>query len=322
MSRIESGKIDIRNAQFNIRDVVLDCYNLLISQTEERGLLFEHFIAPDVVLDVVGDVDRIRQVIINLLTNSCKFTESGGKLTLAVNSAPYPDLAENHAGKLFVAFSVEDTGIGMSEEFLSKIFNPFEQEEQYLQRKYKGTGLGLSICHRLAVLMGGNIKVVSELSVGSKFTFTLPLERGVSPEKAENGAAKEEAPVDFSNVLLLLVDDIEMNRLIMAESLADTKIEIVEASDGDEAVQIFADSKEGEFDIIFMDVQMPRMDGYQATEAIRALPRRDAATIPIVAMTANAMREDVEQALTHGMTRHLAKPIDIDDCVRAISELT
>ncbi|GHV45615.1 hypothetical protein FACS1894204_05200 [Synergistales bacterium] len=316
MSRIESGKIDIRYAQFNIRDVVLDCYNLLKPQTEERGLLFEHSIAPDVVLDVIGDADRIRQVIINLLTNSSKFTEAGGKLILTVSSVSTPD-AEGPSDNLFIAFSVEDTGVGMSEEFLRKIFNPFEQEEQYLQRKYKGTGLGLSICHRLVELMGGTIEVTSKLSVGSKFTFTLPLMRGAAPE-TENGMAKEVVEADFSNIRLLLVDDIELNRMIMTESLADTKIQIVEASDGDEAVQVFAKSKEGEFNIIFMDVQMPKMDGYQATEAIRALARSDAKTVPIIAMTANAMQEDVEQALAHGMTRHIAKPIDIDECISAI----
>ncbi|GHV33087.1 hypothetical protein FACS1894187_00450 [Synergistales bacterium] len=319
MSRIESGKIEIRYSEFNIRDVVLDCYNLLVPQTEERELLFEYSIAPDVVLDVIGDADRIRQVIINLLTNSSKFTEAGGKLTLTVRSVPNPDLADGPSENLFIAFSVKDTGIGMSEEFLRKIFNPFEQEEQYLQRKYKGTGLGLSICHRLVGLMGGTIKVESELFVGSKFTFTLPLMRGV-PSDTKDGGAIDAVPVDFSLLRLLLVDDIELNRLIMVESLADTRIKITEAGDGDEAVQIFANSQEGEFDIIFMDVQMPKMDGYQATEAIRALPRSDAKTIPIIAMTANAMQEDVEQALASGMTRHLSKPIDFDECVRVISE--
>ncbi|GHS98601.1 hypothetical protein AGMMS50276_20700 [Synergistales bacterium] len=318
MSRIESGKIDIHYAQFNIHDVVLDCYNLLIAQTEERGLLFEYSIAPDVALDVIGDADRIRQVLVNLLTNSSKFTEAGGKLTLAV--ATHPANKDDSGDNLLTTFSVEDTGIGMSEEFLRKIFSPFEQEEQYLQRKYKGTGLGLSICHRLVGLMGGTIEVTSKLSAGSKFSFTLPLMRGV-PSEASDGHATETAEADFSNLRMLLVDDIELNRLIVTESLEDTNIKITEASDGDEAVQTFANSKEGEFNIVFMDVQMPKMDGYQATEAIRALNRGDAKTVPIIAMTANAMQEDIEQALAHGMTRHLAKPLDIDECVRVISEL-
>jgi CheY-like chemotaxis protein/nitrogen-specific signal transduction histidine kinase len=314
MSRIEAGKIEIKYAQFNIRKVIVDCCSLLKQQAEDKQVALTYSVASDVANEAVGDSSRLSQVIVNLLTNSVKFTEGGGRITLSATSAASDD--EN----LNIAFSVEDTGIGMSEEFMRKMFTPFEQEDQYLQRRYQGTGLGLSICHRLVGLMGGAIEVTSELQVGSKFTFTLPFMRAEEETDATR-EAETDAVCDFSNIHLLLVDDIALNRMIMAESLADTGIHVAEAGDGAEAVKLFQESEEGYFDIIFMDLQMPLMDGYQATEAIRALPRKDAPYVFIAAMTANAMQEDVEQALSQGMNAHLAKPIDIDACIRVIAKV-
>ncbi|MDR2528936.1 MAG: response regulator [Synergistaceae bacterium] len=312
MSRIEAGKIEIKYAQFNLSKTVSDCYNLLREQAEEKGIEFSCQVTPGASAEVVGDGHRLTQVLLNLLTNALKFTERGGRVTLTATPLEPPI-----DGNMDVMFRVEDTGIGMSEEFLRKIFVPFEQEDQYIQRKYQGTGLGLSICHRLVSLMGGEIEVKSKLGSGSAFSFTLPFipAQGCSEESRSCDAED----FDFTGVRLLLVDDIELNRTILRESLEDTHLQTTEAKNGAEAVRIFKESEEGYFDIVFMDIQMPFMDGYQATTAIRALSRKDAAVVPIVAMTANALQEDVEQAFAHGMNGHLAKPVDIDACLQAIA---
>jgi CheY-like chemotaxis protein len=214
----------------------------------------------------------------------------------------------------------------MSEEFMQKMFTPFEQEDRYIQRRYQGTGLGLSICHRLVTLMGGVITAASTPGMGSVFTLTLPFKYAAEGQ-GEAGDGQEAlgpeddlAAYDFSGVRMLLVDDIALNRTILRELLADTNIDVMEANDGAEALELFKKSEEGYFHIVFMDVQMPVMDGYEATEAIRALGRKDAATVPIMALTANAMPKDMEQALSHGMNGHLSKPIDLDACLQAIAE--
>jgi signal transduction histidine kinase/ActR/RegA family two-component response regulator/HAMP domain-containing protein len=314
MSRIEAGEIEIRHVPFDLRETVAACCDSLRSQAEKKHLEFTCRIAPEVERDVVGDGFRVLQILVNLLTNAVKFTEEGGRVTLSVwpNRPFYPE-DEN----LEIVFSVEDTGVGMSQEFMQKIFTPFEQEDRYIQRRYQGTGLGLSICHRLVTRMGGAITAVSEPNSGSTFTFTLPFARA--------GAADSAPPetfdaYDFSGARMLLADDIELNRVIIREILADTHIDITEASDGAEALKLFETSEEGYFHIIFMDIQMPNMDGYQAANAIRSLNRKDAASIPIMAMTANAMQKDVDQALANGMNRHLSKPVDIEACLRAIAE--
>ncbi|MDR1979267.1 MAG: response regulator [Synergistaceae bacterium] len=319
MSHIEAGEVEIKRARFDLREVVADCCNLLKPQAEEKRIDFTYRVSPDIDANVLGDVSRVSQVLVHLLTNAVKFTEEGGRVTLL--ALPVEQEGEKGAFSK-VSFSVEDTGIGMSEEFMEKIFVPFEQEDQYIQRRHQGVGLGLSICHRLVALMGGVITAVSTPGVGSVFTFTLPLPRVAESEPIGGADSPEETGdlvYDFSGVRMLLVDDIELNRTILREILADTRIDVTEASDGAEALKLFEESEEGHFHIVFMDVQMPNMDGYQATDAIRALNRKDAA-VPVMAMTANAMRKDVEQALAHGMNGHLSKPIDIDACLRAIAD--
>ena len=313
MSSIESGKLTIRYASFNLRGLVYDCTELLRQQAEEKNISLSANIDPGIVSEVFGDGPRLSQILINLLTNSIKFTEAGGRITVSTTALP------EDGDNLFILFSVEDTGIGMSEDFMRKMFVPFEQEDGYLQRRHQGTGLGLSICNSLVGLMGGTLEVESRLGEGSRFFFAIPfLKTEDGPREAAD--TDTELSFDFSGLRLLLVDDIAMNRLILIESLADTKIAVTEAGDGAEALKILKNSPEGYFDVIFMDIQMPRMDGYQATKAIRALARKDA-KLPIIAMTANALKEDVELALAHGMTDHISKPVDLDTCARTLSKI-
>jgi CheY-like chemotaxis protein len=195
----------------------------------------------------------------------------------------------------------------MDESQISRLFLPFEQAHQNIAARYGGTGLGLAISRNLVRQMGGDITVVSKTDEGSTFSFSLAL-----PKSAEQAAIRAERPdiPDLHGKRLLLVEDIEINRVIIQEILEETRIAIDEAVNGDEALEKFAASPECYYDLIFMDIQMPGMDGYETTRALRALPRADAARVPIFAMTANAYREDIERALDAGMNGHLAKPID------------
>jgi CheY-like chemotaxis protein len=199
---------------------------------------------------------------------------------------------------------------------METIFNPFEQAEGHLARRFGGSGLGLSISSSIVQMMGGRLEVESEAGKGSDFRFTLWL------KKAKQAQARAEAAELDASCLagkrMLLVDDVDINRIILLEILADTGLVIVEAEDGESAVREFEKSPVGFYDIIFMDVQMPRMNGYDATQAIRRLDRPDAGTVPIIALTANAFKEDVEIALANGMNAHLAKPVEMDRVIETL----
>nr|WP_305118727.1 response regulator [Brucepastera parasyntrophica] len=211
-----------------------------------------------------------------------------------------------------------DNGIGMTNEQISKLFIAFEQTDSNISARFGGTGLGLAISHSLVSKMGGFITVQSQPERGSLFSFTINMEKVGTDQNPEE--QKTEFIPDLKGRRILIVEDIKINRLILLELLADTGIEMEEAEDGDLAVQKFSDSPEGYYDLIFMDVQMPSLDGYEATRRIRALDRKDAASVSIIAMTANAYREDVEAALQSGMNGHIAKPIDIDSVMRILDK--
>jgi CheY-like chemotaxis protein len=216
--------------------------------------------------------------------------------------------------KALVAFSVRDSGIGIHKSAMAAIFQPFEQADRQISRSYGGTGLGLAISRRIVRLLGGDISVESEEGVGSFFSFTIwmpisELEAGPEPRDITD---MSDISSLFAGKKALLVDDVMVNRIIAVDLLSSTGMEIDEADDGAVAVRMFEESAESTYDIIYMDVQMPVMDGYEATSAIRSLDRSDAKTVPIVALTANAFKEDVDKALEHGMNTHLAKPVEMD----------
>jgi CheY-like chemotaxis protein len=220
-------------------------------------------------------------------------------------------------GMVDVKFTVSDTGIGISEEGKAKIFEPFEQSDSKISNKYGGTGLGLAISGRIVGLMGGSIEVESEQGKGSTFTFTISMKEVYGPVISD--VTYTDAIGKFRDKRALIVDDIEVNRMVVAGLLEDTGIRIDEAADGVEAVEKFSASADGYYDIIFMDVQMPRMDGYAAASVIRAMQdRKDAREIAIVALTANAFKEDIERAKEAGMNTHIAKPVDADRLVEVL----
>ena len=216
---------------------------------------------------------------------------------------------EQQEDRALVRFTVRDTGIGIDEDMQGQIFKPFEQGSAQITGKFGGTGLGLAISRRIVQLFGGDIQLDSTMGAGSTFSFQLWL-RETSEAVAESPDA-DSAQGQFGGKRMLLVDDVELNRVIVKAMMEETGIAIDEARDGFDAVEKFKQSEIGAYDIIFMDVQMPEMDGYQAAAAIRATEREDAASTAIIALTANAFKEDIDKAIACGMNAHLAKPVEM-----------
>jgi CheY-like chemotaxis protein len=272
---------------------------------------------------VMGDKLRLKQVLINLLGNAVKFTPGNGTIRFAAEIIGYAETPTGDEKLLEVHFLVSDSGIGMKREQLDKLFQPFEQTDSSIANRFGGTGLGLSISQNMVQLMGGCIAAESEPGTGSTFEFTLKMETACDKEEApaaSDNPSRQDARLtpQFTGKRILLAEDIEINRIIVRELLADTKIEFEDAVDGVQALELFSASPDRYYDLIFMDVQMPNMDGYEATRRIRALDRGDAKTVPIIAMTANAYREDIEKALEAGMDAHLVKPVNMQEVMNTL----
>ena len=315
MSKIESGKVELRHESFNFRAFLQDLENLYGEQAKSKGISYETILASDLEVQIIGDSLRLNQVLSNLLSNALKFTPAKGMIKLLVSKTGEDQ--EN----VYLRFEVIDTGCGIAEENYDKIFESFEQENVDVTYKYGGTGLGLSIVKRFTGLMGGGIHVTSVQGNGSTFTVDLPFgkikESGkptrFSDINGRNDLAKDCYAVDydFKGKRILLVEDNELNREIAEELIGVTGASVESAEDGVQAVEMFKESAEGYYDLILMDVQMPHMDGYEATRCIRALGRSDAQKVPIFAMTANAFAEDVQKSREAGMNAHISKPLDI-----------
>lgn len=315
MSKIESGKVELRHESFNFRAFLQDFENLYGEQAKSKGISYETVLASDLEVQIIGDSLRLNQVLSNLLSNALKFTPAKGMIKLRVSKTGEDQ--EN----VYLRFEVIDTGCGIAEENYDKIFESFEQENVDVTYKYGGTGLGLSIVKRFTGLMGGGIHVTSVQGSGSTFTVDLPFgkikESGkptrFSDINGRNDLAKDCYAVDydFKGKRILLVEDNELNREIAEELIGVTGASVESAEDGVQAVEMFKESAEGYYDLILMDVQMPHMDGYEATRCIRALGRSDAQKVPIFAMTANAFAEDVQKSREAGMNAHISKPLNI-----------
>lgn len=315
MSKIESGKVELRHESFNFRAFLQDFENLYGEQAKSKGISYETILASDLEVQIIGDSLRLNQVLSNLLSNALKFTPAKGMIKLRVSKTGEDQ--EN----VYLRFEVIDTGCGIAEENYDKIFESFEQENVDVTYKYGGTGLRLSIVKRFTGLMGGGIHVTSVQGSGSTFTVDLPFgkikESGkptrFSDINGRNDLAKDCYAVDydFKGKRILLVEDNELNREIAEELIGVTGASVESAEDGVQAVEMFKESAEGYYDLILMDVQMPHMDGYEATRCIRALGRSDAQKVPIFAMTANAFAEDVQKSREAGMNAHISKPLNI-----------
>ena len=313
MSKIESGKLEMQYEPFDLRLFLEGLVSVYHTQAESKGLGFETVLTGQVDETLVGDSLRLSQILSNLLSNAIKFTAPGGAVTLRVTEA------ERETDRLWLLFQVTDTGVGIKEENFDKIFEAFEQEDSGVAHKFGGTGLGLSIVKRFTEMMGGSVELKSVLGQGSTFSVRIPFStvKGARPIVWEEGLAAADPAVpeiqyDFRGKHILIAEDNELNREIALELLGtETGAQITEAVDGQQAVELFRQSEPGHFDLILMDIQMPRMDGYAATRAIRAMDRPDAKTIPILAMTANAFAEDAEKSRQAGMNAHIPKPLEI-----------
>ena len=359
MSRIESGKVELFPENINLSEAAGQVYDVMLSQMTEKGIHFT--LKCDLKNEwVLCDKNQIDRALMNILGNACKFTQKGGTVSFQVwqagagesgaeeavsitesiqgaetktgkiatevpearSTEPEKAIAgteqtsrETDFGKYF--FRIADNGIGMSQEFAEHIFIPFERERTSTVSKTQGTGLGMAITKNIVEMMGGEITVQSEQGKGTVFLISLEL-----PITSE-GEAKEKAAEqkDFSRHRVLLVEDNEVNREIAILILSQTGFEVETAEDGQEAVDTVSKSAPGYYDLILMDIQMPVMDGYTAAGKIRALKEPRLAEIPIIAMTANAFKEDEEAAAAAGMQGHIAKPLDIEKMMETIGEI-
>jgi CheY-like chemotaxis protein len=312
MSKIESGKFSLVREAFSLHETLEEVTRIIMPKCADKHIEFTRRFTVIPSTGVQGDRLRLKQVFFNLLGNAVKFTPEGGKILFSAETL------EETETTLRVTFQIRDTGIGMTEAQLEKLFTAFEQADKDIAVRYGGTGLGLAISQNLVEMMGSKIRVHSGPGKGSSFCFTLAMEKSDSLCAPET--EKDAALPDFTGKRILLVEDIEINRVILKELLADTRLTIDEAVDGKQAVDKFSQSPEKWYDLVFMDIQMPNMDGYEATRKIRNLHRPEAAGVPIIAMTANAYREDIERARQAGMDGHIAKPIDLNAVIRILSE--
>ena len=314
ISRIESGKLEYKPVPVDLRNMINTVLSIAKGYMENRDLNFcvsrEELKNPYVMADEL----RIREVLLNIISNAVKFTKDGGTISFAAENCPGND--ERH---MIVRYRISDTGIGMSEEFQTRIFDEFSQENDGARTSYKGTGLGMAIAKQYVDLMGGKIEVSSRQGIGSTFTVEIPLliaEQVLTEEKE-----KLRKDIDLHGLHVLLAEDNDLNAEIAIALLKEKGTIVTRTADGKSALTQFCNTAPGTFDLILMDIMMPEMNGYEATKAIRNLPDRpDGKKIPIIAMTANAFAEDIQAALDAGMNAHVAKPIDMDILISAIEK--
>ena len=312
MSKIEEGHIVLTHEYICLKDLVYEIESIITHKAADEDIqwIYEKNKENIPYPYVYGSSLHLRQIFLNIYGNCIKYNRPGGKITTVMEAADVQD------GICTYRWTISDTGIGMSPEFLSRIFDPFSQEKTDARSVYQGTGLGMAITKGLIEQMNGSIEVTSQVGVGSVFVITIPFEIAREQKKDKEIAEK----YDIRGLHLLAAEDNELNAEIIEMLLTDDGAKVTVAKNGRQAVECFENNPPGTFDAILMDVMMPVMDGIAATKAIRAMDRPDAKTIPIIAMTANAFEEDAKRCLAAGMTAHLAKPFQIEDMEKAIVE--
>jgi len=310
MSKIEAGKMELSEMEFLFQDMITQVTTVMNFKLEEGRQNFSVRINENVPKFIIADKQRLAQVITNLLSNANKFTPEGGNIRLSVHQI------EDAGSRCKLQVEVEDDGIGISMEQQARLFRSFEQADNSISRKYGGTGLGLAISKKIIDLMDGEIWIESEPEKGSKFIFTINVGVGASEnEKEDTGLTDTEFAMDlFAGKHILAADDVEINREILNALLDGTGVTIDSVENGREACDKFAANPEI-YDLILMDLHMPEMDGYEATRVIRTMKLAKARTIPIIAMTANVFREDIEKCMLAGMNDHVGKPLDINTII-------
>lgn len=300
MNKLESGRLEPESVPFDIWKLLMEVNHLAEIQAPAYGVTTHAKNPPFPVRRVIGSPTFLRRVLLNLAGNALKYNRRGGRIDFSC------DKIEIKGDTAYFTLTCADTGIGMSEDFQKRAFEPFTQESNTARTRYMGTGLGLSIVKEFVEKMGGTIALESQEGVGSRFSLTVPFTIDHAPQEEEKAA---NSPVSLAGLHVLLVEDNELNREIAVFLLEKEGMEITACENGAEAVKAFRESPLGYYDLILMDIMMPVMDGYEASRQIRSLPRRDAAVIPIFAMTANAFQDDIEKSHKSGMNEHLTKPL-------------
>lgn len=317
MSRIESGHVTVKNDEFSMQELLDQISIIIQGQCHDKRLNYKCNIADNVKDYYIGDDLKLKQIIINILGNSVKFTNPKGDVKLTVEQ-----LSEDN-GICKMRFTMQDTGIGMDPEYVPKIFETFSMEDVSNTTRYGGSGLGMAITKNLVEIMNGEIHVESKKGVGSTFVVILPLTASDRDRAKETDSESSDGNIEpvLSGKRVLIAEDVDQNAEILADLLDTEDIRSARARNGEDAVRMFSKSEKGFYSAILMDVRMPVMDGLDATKAIRALDHPDAKTIPIIAMTANVFDEDVERSMKAGMNEHLSKPVEPDKLFDTMARL-
>ena len=311
-SKLDKGRPAVAEEPFDLHDTLENCITLMSTKAEERKI---RLVRREVSIQhrrLIGDPLHLQQVLIHIIDNAVKYNKPNGSVFVQVKETACRD------GVSYYRFVVEDTGIGIEEDFKEHIFEPFTQQNQGARTHYNGTGLGMSIVKELVEQMKGTIEVDSQVGEGSVFRINLPIQ---IDEEWGTQPAEEEQTADIAGMCVLLVEDNEINCETMEFMLKDAGAKVVTANDGKTAVDAFVASTPGTFDCVLMDLMMPVMSGYEATHMIRGLSRSDAKAVPIIALSANAFEEDIAMTKAAGMNEHLAKPVDIKNMFKVMSRL-
>ena len=325
MSRIESGRMAIKDEEFSLTGTLEQVNTMISGQCRDKGLNYDCRVLGHVDDCYIGDDMKLRQVMLNILGNAVKFTPEGGTVTFLVEEIARFD------GKSTLRFTFRDTGVGMSKEYLPKLFDPFSQEDSASAGRYGSTGLGMPITRSIVELMNGNIDVESEKGRGTTFTVTItfaikPPSTGTGTDEFREASEKkiteaEKESAGLAGCRVLMAEDMPVNAEIMTMVLSMRGMEVEHAENGRIAVEMFAEHEAGYYDAILMDMRMPVMDGLEAARAIRSLGRPDARTIPIIALTANAFDEDVQRSMQAGLNAHLSKPVEPEALYETLEKL-
>ena len=314
LSKLEDASVALYEEAFSVRRVQHEVGTISKMWADERGVSIEFrdegALAHDALL---GSPLYVKQVLINLISNAVKYNHPGGSVLCVASELP------TDAGRVSLRFTISDTGMGMSKEFLDDVYKPFVQADSSPQSTYMGSGLGMAIVKNLVDRMGGTIDIASEVGVGTTATVTLPFK--VAEEGEDAQPARKPTAANLTGMRVLLAEDNDLNREIAVFVLEDAGTDVTAVRDGQEALDAYLSQPEGHFDAVLMDIMMPRMDGYAAARAIRASGRADAQSLAIIAMTANAFDDDRRKSAEAGMSLHLSKPIDARMLVSTLAGL-
>ena len=313
MGKLESEEVILEERSFNFFELFKEIRMVIEKQAKERGIQIVVHKYRVIHENLIGSPLHVKRVVMNILTNAIKYNKDNGKIIME-----FQEVQEDQ-DTVRIQFKCKDTGIGMSESFQKKIYEPFAQEKAWARTVYGGTGLGMPITKSLVEKMGGTISFESEQDVGTTFDIEIPFQIDHN-KQCEEHKKKEVKETSIKGVNVLLAEDNELNMEIAEFVLESAGAKVIKAFNGKEALEIFKASEQGEIDVILMDVMMPVMDGLTATKRIRKLKRKDARTVPVIAMTANVFNEDIIAAKEAGMNEHIAKPLDFDKLIHTLAK--